>query len=100
MAAPDEQLVRSITEKVMAQVQAQISGMKEKISKLEEKVETETNKRVVLEEEIRKLREQQPTQKVFLKSYAFANGEKAPESNGFTNGDRMKKHILYIISFF
>jgi cell division protein FtsB len=79
MAADEQQLVRTITESVLAQVQAQITGMQEKITKLEQKVVAETNKRIQLEEEIRKLKEHPPypAQKFFLRNYAM--GEKGEE---------------------
>ena len=75
--AADETLVRTITERVMAKVQSQITGMQDKIAKLEEKVEIETNKRIQLEEEIKKIRAEHPphpTQRVFLRNYAYTQG--------------------------
>jgi len=81
----DEQLVRTITDRVLAQVQAQITGMHEKITKLEEKLETETNKRMHLEEELRRFKEH-PPQKFFLRNYATGDRREG-ESNGFSAGE-------------
>lgn len=94
MAAQEDELVRRVTEKVTAQMQAQITAMQQRIAKLEAKVEEETRKRVQAEEEMRRLASSPsyPTQKVFLRNYAMQGGQERGAGDSISeNGTRKER---------
>jgi TolA-binding protein len=69
-----DKLVRIITEQITTQLKAELTALRTRVSQLENKVEIETNKRIQLEEEVRKLKGKTDPQQATQAKKSFLRG--------------------------